>query len=105
MLGELLFVDRGGGRPHAEKERSGGEQLMHALVTGATGFIGRRLLARLERPVVLSRDAARAEKQLEALGVRAAPWQPQAGLPSAEAFAGVDVVFHLAGDPVAEGRW
>jgi uncharacterized protein (TIGR01777 family) len=78
---------------------------MQALVTGATGFIGRRLLARLERPVVLSRDAARAEKQFEAFGVRTAPWQPQGGLPPADAFVGVDVVFHLAGDPVAEGRW
>ncbi len=78
---------------------------MRTLVTGATGFVGRRLLGRLERPVVLSRDAARAETQLQAFGVRAATWQPQAGLPPAEAFEGVDVVFHLAGDPVAEGRW
>ena len=30
---------------------------MRALVTGATGFIGPHLLRRLERPVVLSRDA------------------------------------------------
>src|SRR5689334_14817300 len=78
---------------------------MHALMTGATGFIGRRLLARLKRPVVLSRDAARAEEQLQRFGVRAAHWEPQVGPPPAEAFEGIDVVFHLAGDPVAEGRW
>jgi uncharacterized protein (TIGR01777 family) len=79
--------------------------MMKALVTGATGFIGHRLLGKLERPVVLSRDAVRAEKQLQGFGVRAAQWEPQRGPPPVEAFDGVDVVFHLAGDPVAEGRW
>ena len=37
---------------------------MRALVTGGTGFVGRRLLAKLESPVVLSRDAAKAQKKL-----------------------------------------
>jgi hypothetical protein len=32
-------------------------------------------------------------------------WAPEAGPPSGEAFDGVEVVFHLAGEPVAEGRW
>jgi uncharacterized protein (TIGR01777 family) len=77
---------------------------MRALVTGATGFVGRRLLARLERPVVLSRDAARAQKSLAKFGVKAFGWDP-AKPPPAEAFDGIDTVFHLAGDPVAEGRW
>ncbi len=67
---------------------------MRALVTGATGFIGRRLVSKLEGPVVLSRDPRS--------GV---PWNPVAGPPPAEAFRDVQVVFHLAGDPVAEGRW
>lgn len=78
---------------------------MHALVTGATGFIGRSLLARLERPVVLSRDAGRAARELERFGVRAVPWEPQRGPPPVESFENVDVVLHLAGDSVAEGRW
>src|SRR5438874_11355353 len=78
---------------------------MNALVTGATGFIGRRLLAKLDRPAVLSRDAERAEKELAAVGVRAFAWEPTNGTPPAAAFEGVDCVFHLAGDPVADGRW
>lgn len=80
---------------------------MRALVTGGTGFVGRRLLAKLDRPVVLSRNAAKAEAQLQDAGVsvRALAWDPQAELPPAQAFEGIDVVFHLAGDPVAEGRW
>lgn len=78
---------------------------MRALVTGATGFVGRRLLAKLDRPVVLSRDKGKAEKSLAAFGVTAYAWDPQEGPAPAEAFDGIDAVFHLAGEPVAEGRW
>jgi uncharacterized protein (TIGR01777 family) len=78
---------------------------MRALVTGATGFVGRRLLAKLDQPVVLSRDAAKAEKSLAKFGVRACAWNPQKQPAPAEAFDGIDAVFHLAGEPVAEGRW
>jgi uncharacterized protein (TIGR01777 family) len=78
---------------------------MRALVTGGTGFVGRRLLAKLESPVVLSRDAAKAQKKLAQLGARSVAWNPQAGPPLAAAFEGIDTIFHLAGDPVAEGRW
>jgi uncharacterized protein (TIGR01777 family) len=77
---------------------------MRALVTGATGFVGRHLLAKLDRPVVLSRDAARAEKSLKPFEIKAFSWNPEKP-PPAEAFEGIDTVFHLAGDPVAEGRW
>lgn len=74
---------------------------MKALVTGATGLIGRRLVRQLEGAAVLGRDPARAS-----LGdVTAYAWQPQAGPPPVEAFLGIDVVFHLAGEPVAQGRW
>jgi hypothetical protein len=37
--------------------------------------------------------------------VEAHPWAPEAGPPSASAFHGVEVVFNLAGEPVAGGRW
>jgi uncharacterized protein (TIGR01777 family) len=69
---------------------------MKALVTGATGFIGGALCARLERPRVLSRSPR---------GENAFPWDALEGPPPAAAFEGVEAVFHLAGDPVAEGRW
>lgn len=75
---------------------------MRALVTGATGFVGRRLLAHLDRPVVLSRNP---QKARDALGVEAHAWDALAGPPPPQAFDGVDLVIHLAGDPVAEGRW
>ncbi len=78
---------------------------MRALVTGATGFVGTRLLARLENPVVLSRHADKAAKALAKFGVQVQQWDPQGGPPPPAAFNGVDTVIHLAGDPVAEGRW
>ena len=79
---------------------------MKALITGATGFVGRRLLHRLEEPaVVLSRNASKAEKSLAAFGVKAFNWDAENQPAPAEAFDGVDVVFHLAGEPVSEGRW
>lgn len=78
---------------------------MRALVTGATGFVGKRLLAKLQRPVVLSRDATQAAKRLARFGANVYAWEPQGGSPPVDAFLGVDTIFHLAGDPVAEGRW
>lgn len=77
---------------------------MKVLITGATGLVGRALCERLDRPVVLSRDAAQAEHRL-GQGVRAFAWDPASEPPPSAAFAGVEAVFHLAGEPVAEGRW
>lgn len=76
---------------------------MRALVTGATGFIGRKLVAGLANPVVLSRSPDAARRTLG--NVDAFAWDAEAGPPPAEAFDGVDAVFHLAGEPVAAGRW
>jgi uncharacterized protein len=78
---------------------------MRALVTGATGFVGRRLLKHLDQPVVLSRNAAKAQTELARFGVKAFVWNPSNQPAPADAFAGIDTIFHLAGDPVAEGRW
>jgi hypothetical protein len=77
--------------------------LMKTLLTGATGLIGRELVGRLEQAVVLSRDPEQARRRLP--GVEAHLWAPEAGPPPAAAFHGVEVVFNLAGEPVAEGRW
>jgi uncharacterized protein (TIGR01777 family) len=78
---------------------------MKALVTGATGFIGRRLVGQLDEVVVLSRDAERARQTLAGGDVHVYAWDPQAGSPPPQAFDGVKAVFHLAGESVAEGRW
>ena len=78
---------------------------MKTLVTGGTGMVGPRLLRMLDRPVVLSRNPDRAREKIGHLAGQIVRWDPMAGPPPAEAFAGVEAVFHLAGESVAEGRW
>jgi uncharacterized protein len=77
---------------------------MHAVVTGATGLIGRALIRQIGSPVaVLSRDDGRAQRLLG--GVAAHRWTPEGGPAPVEALRGADVVFNLAGEPAADGRW
>jgi len=76
---------------------------MTALITGGTGLLGRKLLTELPDATVLSRDPDRAQRALRSVMVHG--WEPEAGPVPAEALRGVDVVFNLAGDPVARGRW
>jgi len=78
---------------------------MKALVTGGTGMVGPRLLRLLDRPTVLSRNPDRARQSIGGLAGRIVGWDPLAGPPPAEAFEGVDAVFHLAGESVAGSRW
>jgi uncharacterized protein (TIGR01777 family) len=72
-------------------------------VTGATGLIGRRLVAALvergDEVLVLTRQASRAPSLP---GVRVEEWNPDAE--PAPGLSGLDGVVHLAGEPVAQ-RW
>jgi uncharacterized protein (TIGR01777 family) len=76
---------------------------MRTLVTGATGLIGKALIDRLDSAVVLTRDPEHAKRIVSTALAHA--WSPEAGPPPAAALDGVDVVFNLAGEPVAEGCW
>jgi uncharacterized protein (TIGR01777 family) len=79
------------------------EDSMKALITGGTGLLGRALLDNLTDAVVLSRDPAKTTRRI---GVgRAVRWDPVAEPAPLEALQGIEAVFNLAGEPVAEGRW
>ncbi|MCO4772369.1 MAG: TIGR01777 family oxidoreductase [Deltaproteobacteria bacterium] len=79
---------------------------MRILITGATGFLGKKLLpALMERGhdvVAVSRSAERARSTLPGL-VAAYDWDPRAEPCPADALR-VDAVVHLLGESVA-GRW
>ena len=76
---------------------------MRALITGATGLIGRGLATKLTDAVVVSRDPDRAARALGS--VETHRWEPETGPPPTEALREVDAVFNLAGEAVADGRW
>jgi uncharacterized protein (TIGR01777 family) len=78
---------------------------MRAVVTGATGFIGRQLMARLDRAVVLARRPGQARQSLASFNAEVFGWDSEREPAPAAALEGADVVFHLAGEPVAAGRW
>jgi uncharacterized protein len=79
---------------------------MRVTVTGATGLIGRRLVAEMRRRgdevTVLSRSPDKASARLD--GVEAARWDTTGEAAPADALAGRDAVIHLAGEPVSQ-RW
>ena len=76
------------------------------VVTGATGFIGRHLCSLLRAPNVLTRSPETVPS-VQILFDRSGcfRWIPDREVPPPEALSGCDTVFHLAGEPVATGRW
>jgi uncharacterized protein (TIGR01777 family) len=79
---------------------------LRVTVTGATGLIGPRLVAALQRDgaevTVLSRDPERARAKLGKVTAHA--WSLMDEAAPVEALEGRDAVLHLAGEPVAQ-RW
>lgn len=76
------------------------------VVTGATGTVGRPLVAELvrrgHRVIALSRDAARAHQTLAVAAIEA---DLQTAGPWCDALAGAAAIIHLAGESVAARRW
>ncbi|MDI1437222.1 TIGR01777 family oxidoreductase [Polyangium sorediatum] len=77
------------------------------LLTGGTGFIGRRLtetlLQRGDRVTVLTRDPDRARGKLPR-GATAVAWDPEHEGPWLDEVGRASAIVHLAGEPVAQ-RW
>jgi uncharacterized protein (TIGR01777 family) len=81
---------------------------MRIMVTGATGFVGRPLCARLMQEghsvTALTRDAERAKGVLGA-GARCLAWGGEQDTHWREALGAIDTVVHLAGESVGAERW
>jgi uncharacterized protein len=84
---------------------------LRVTVSGATGLIGRALVAALQAQgaelTVLSREPTRAAATLAGAGlasVELVPWDPLTQPAPARAIAGREAVVHLAGENVAQ-RW
>jgi uncharacterized protein len=86
---------------------------MRVTITGATGLIGRRVVARLrargDEVTVLSRDPERARTRLESAtagpgALQAAGWDLWSQAAPTEALTGRDAIVHLAGENIAQ-RW
>ena len=77
---------------------------MNIVLTGGTGLIGAHLVRRLgaqgHQLTLLTRDPVRSPA-----GVPAVAWQPLDEAAPAQALNGADAVIHLAGEPIAAGRW
>ena len=77
---------------------------MKIVLTGGTGLIGAHLVRSLgaqgHQLTLLTRDPTRAPA-----GVQALAWQPLEEAAPAQALNGADAVIHLAGEPIAAGRW
>ncbi|NEP02873.1 MAG: TIGR01777 family protein [Symploca sp. SIO2E9] len=80
---------------------------MKVAITGATGFVGSRLVECLQakghQPLILTRNSTTASRSFPNLEIitytpkKSGNWQ--------KAIAGCDGVINLAGEPIAENRW
>ena len=77
---------------------------MNIAITGASGFIGRRLMKTLASGNHTLRVLSRHAGTNLPPGVQLYVWDAMKGPPPEESLAGVDAVVHLAGEPIAQ-RW
>lgn len=81
---------------------------MKVAITGATGFVGKRLVEQLQakgqhQPLILTRNPTAAQRAFPNLEIVA--YTPTESGAWQSAIAGCDAVVNLAGEPIAETRW
>ena len=78
---------------------------MNITITGATGFIGRRLIERLSSaPHQLHALTRHTNVKFGDIAVWTTRWDPMTETPPPESVVNADAVIHLAGEPIAQ-RW
>jgi len=77
---------------------------MKCVISGGTGFIGRRIVDRLLRDGHYVGVWSRRPGKEKRTAVASFSWDPLQGEPPAESLNTMDAVIHLAGEPVAQ-RW
>jgi uncharacterized protein len=75
---------------------------MKMLVSGSHGLVGKALIKSLTSD---GHEIVRLVRGERAFGSPDVEWHPNQGLIDAEHLEGLDVVVHLAGENIAEGRW
>ena len=79
---------------------------MKVIVTGSNGLVGRALVSSLVADGHSVTRLVRGSSNASAgQGIADARWDPAAGQIDAAALEGHDAAVHLAGEPIAEGRW
>lgn len=73
------------------------------LITGATGLIGKNLIALLNNSGYRVRILTRGKRGVE--NAKAYKWDIDSGYIEADAVEGVDHIIHLAGENIGKGRW
>ena len=74
---------------------------MRIAITGASGLVGCALRGRLDG----SHHQILTLVRRVPVGAAEVGWDPLAGTIDRDALAGLDTVVHLAGEPIAAGRW
>ncbi|MDT7689485.1 MAG: uncharacterized protein QOE46_2244 [Acidobacteriota bacterium] len=79
---------------------------MKVIVTGSTGLVGRALIrSLLAEGHEVTRLVRGGAQEFRAPGTSAVQWNPERGEIDVKELEGHDAAVHLAGEPVAEGRW
>ena len=78
---------------------------MKVLITGGTGFVGRRLIAKLDHCIVTTRDAALARQRLGEAIDGTIEWKSSTQPLQLSPLTKLSAVVNLMGESIAEGRW
>src|ERR1700742_583570 len=79
---------------------------MKLIVTGSTGLVGSALVRSLRADGDSVTRLVRGDAQeFSAPGTKAVRWEPERGVASAKELEAHAAAVHLAGEPIADGRW